>query len=64
MGIENGFIMKIKVGFTGIKKDQSGEIYKFKAGKAVIPGFRLQGKPIEITFKEFNELNQGASHVN
>lgn len=50
--------MKIKVGFTGIKKCTSGEVYKFKNGITVVPGIMIKRKPVVITIKEFNELNQ------
>jgi len=49
--------MKIKIGFNGMKKDSSGEIYKFKKGIAIIPGIRIKRNPVTITLNEFNELN-------
>lgn len=51
--------MKIKIGFEGMKKDTSGEIYRFKKGIAVVPNIKIKGRPVFITLKEFNEFNQG-----
>ena len=54
--------MKIKIGFDGMKKDASGEIYRFKKGIAVVPGIKIKRSPVFITLKEFNDLNQGESN--
>lgn len=37
------------------KYDASGERYVFIGGKAKVPGFKLSGKPVFITMKEFKE---------
>lgn len=60
---------KVKVvKFTGMKKCKDGEIYRFKNGKAKVPGIRMsqpvfQGltkfmKPVYITYQEFLRLNK------
>ena len=38
------------------KRCKDGELYKFKRGVAVVPGFRMHHKPVLITFKEFKEI--------
>lgn len=47
---------KRKVGFTGIKKCRSVDLYRFKNGSAVVGGFRIGGRRVLITLGEFNEL--------
>ena len=48
---------KIKA-FSGIKKDASGEIYRFRNGLAVVPGFLIGHKEVKITLAEFAALNK------
>ncbi len=55
-------------GFTGLKKCRDGEVYRFKKGKALVPGMRMGSFPswgwrsahcpVYITFKEFIQLNK------
>ena len=40
-----------------VKWDSFGDKYTFIGGKARVPGFRLSGKPVLITLKEFKESN-------
>lgn len=48
--------MKFK-GFSGMKK-YDGEYYFFKKGVAKVPGMRYRGKPMLISFAEFNKLTR------
>jgi hypothetical protein len=49
---------KSLVGFSGKKKCSNGEIYTFKKGIAIIPGFKMKGKPVKITLGEYNGLQK------
>lgn len=57
--------------YTGIKTCVDGELYRFKNGFAVVPGFRMgeRNNPfnpwhrdVVISIKEFNELNRVDNH--
>ena len=47
----------MKKGFTGKKTCKDGEIYTFKNGIAIVPGFLLFRKPVLITLAQFKEIN-------
>lgn len=47
--------MKIKLK-TISKRCPDGELYKFKNGKAAVPGLWIQGQKVLLSLKEFKEL--------
>lgn len=46
--------------FSGKKRCSAGEVYNFRNGWAEVPGLRIEGQPVKISIKEFNEVNREA----
>ena len=48
---------KVKM-FSGSKKCPKGDVYKFRKGIAIVPGFIFSGKEVKISIMEFRELSK------
>lgn len=49
--------MKLKL-FTGTKRCNDNELYKFKNGVTEVPGLRISGQKVCVTFQEFLSLQK------